>query len=133
MKKATTSCNVCVFESRNKWEMAACFCCSVRWVIPCEKHLYDIITHLFATKRNMWHIQKPASRMFTIVNNVSILNLNMYINQFFSRQKSKILLKMKYNAIDWLGKTYNGQKYTILVKKFTILHWSKEKMWIFWI
>ena len=31
-----TSCNVCVFESRNKWEMAACFVVlsSSSWVIP---------------------------------------------------------------------------------------------------
>ena len=37
-----TSCNVCVFESRNKWEMAACFVVlsssTASWVIPCEKH-----------------------------------------------------------------------------------------------
>ena len=35
-----TSCNVCVFESRNKWEMAACFVVlsTTSWVIPCEKH-----------------------------------------------------------------------------------------------
>ena len=36
--------------------------------------LYDIITHLFATKRNMWHIQKPASRMYS-----TVLQSNPYI------------------------------------------------------
>ena len=74
-----TSCNVCVFESRNKWEMAACFVVLSSSTAsslghPLWKALYDIITHLFATKRNMWHIQKPASRMYS-----TALQSNPYI------------------------------------------------------
>ena len=74
-----TSCNVCVFESRNKWEMAACFVVLSSSTAsslghPLWKALYDIITHLFATKRNMWHIQKPASRMYS-----TVLQSNPYI------------------------------------------------------
>lgn len=65
-------------EINEKWQLVLLFCpvvLPVRWVIhPLWKALYDIITHIFATKRNMWHIQKPASRMYS-----TVLQSNSYI------------------------------------------------------